>query len=179
MKVLRNQLEDRSADHLLRGVAEDPCRSIVPALDRAVQVFAQNHVVRGCDGRCEFTKTFRIFSRPLFALLKLFGSGYFTSNILAYYKYTQHVPASPEDRTIAVGPPDILQPPISDDWNDGVFVKYRLSIVHDPFEVRADDLPGVPPALLGCLSQACGMSLGEKRDKSIVIELYQLLTPEN
>jgi hypothetical protein len=97
-------------------------------------------------------KTLCTFSRPLSALPKFLGSGHFTSNILANYKYTQHVPAYPEDRTIAVGPPDILQSPISKDRNYGVFVKYRLSIMHNPIEVRADDLPGIPPALLGCLS---------------------------
>src|ERR1700722_3902440 len=63
-------------------------------------------------------------------------------NILTDDKHTQNGPTRSENRTVAVGPPNILQLPISNDWNDGVFVINRRLVIHDPFEIGANDLPG-------------------------------------
>ena len=49
--VRREQLDDGMANHLLRRVPEGPLRSLVPALDDTVEVFADDGVLRGIDDR--------------------------------------------------------------------------------------------------------------------------------
>ncbi len=71
MKMLWNQLEDGIPNDLLRGVAEDPCGSVIPTGDNAIQVFAHNHIVRGRHDRCKFTKTLRTLSPFRFGLPNL------------------------------------------------------------------------------------------------------------
>ena len=71
VQVLRNQLENGRADHLLCRISENTRGSRIPTGDDAIQVLAQNHVVGGFDDRSEFTEALGTILQRLLTLLDL------------------------------------------------------------------------------------------------------------
>ena len=56
--VVRENRRNGSSDHLLGGVAECPLGAAVPAGDHAVQILAEDGIVRGLDNRSQQTAGF-------------------------------------------------------------------------------------------------------------------------
>src|SRR5690348_54188 len=49
VQIFRNEPQHRAANDLLRGIAEHPIGSLIPALDHSIQIFADDGVIRGID----------------------------------------------------------------------------------------------------------------------------------
>src|SRR5882672_5741213 len=82
------------------------------------------------------------------------------------------------DRTIAIGPVDLLQPAVTRDRNELVLMPGRASAAHHLLDLGTDDLPDFSPALPSALSKRARVALGSHRPAiGIVIELNELTTP--
>ena len=52
LAILGDNSPDRAADHFTGRLAEDSFRSVVPAGDHSVQIFADDRIVRVFNDRC-------------------------------------------------------------------------------------------------------------------------------
>src|SRR5215213_5727155 len=66
--IFGNYYLDRLANHLFRGVAEDPLRTVVPACTDAVQVLAYDRVITRLDDRAYPTQALFTFAKVCFDL---------------------------------------------------------------------------------------------------------------
>ena len=89
-----------------------------------------------------------------FALAEFLGGVHLAGDVLADDEDSEDVAVAGEDRAVVVCPTDVLQSSVADDGDYGVFVVDGLVVVHDAFEVGADNLPGVGPALFCGFAQA-------------------------
>jgi hypothetical protein len=82
------------------------------------------------------------------------------------------------DRTVAVGPVNLLQPAVTRHRNELVLVPRRAAAAHHLLDLGADNVPDFRPALPSPLTERAWMALGSHGlTIGVVIELNELLAP--
>ena len=84
-----------------------------------------------------------------------------------------------ECRTVAVGPPHILDASVPLNWNEMIFVPRRFAASHDLGDLRGDDMPDLCPEVGGPHAQRlrvpnAGAKAGAVR---VVVDLYEVRPP--
>src|SRR5882757_8101230 len=82
------------------------------------------------------------------------------------------------DRTVAVGPVDLLQPAVARDRNELVLMPRRTAAAHHLLDLGTDNVPDFRPALPSALTERARMALGSHGLAiGVIVELNEFFAP--
>ncbi len=118
-------------------------------------------------------------AQPFFAFAQFVPGENLVGHVVADNEDAVDLSMGVEDGAVAIGPVDVLKASVSSDRNQDVFAVYGFAFLVSGFELRADDVPGLFPALSCGLSQGFGMLLCHERAIAVVVELDHVGSPED